>query len=72
MACLHLRDRFGLKIFMSGSENKRVQYCAPELFLQMFRRYTGFRIYGPRFCPGKVDHISEMTIYPKKLVLKSD
>ena len=34
--------------------------------------YTGFRIYGPRFCPDKVDHIAEMTIYPKNLVLKSD
>ena len=34
--------------------------------------YTGFRIYGLRFCPGKVDHIAEMTIYPKSLVLKSD
>ena len=36
--------------------------------------YTGFRIYGPRFCPDKVDHIAEMTLYlyPKNLVLKSD
>ena len=28
--------------------------------------YTGFRMYSPRFCPGKVDHIAEMTIYLKK------
>ena len=32
----------------------------------------GFRIYGPRFCPDKVDHTAEMTIYPKNVVLKSD
>ena len=37
-----------------------------------FVKYTGFRIYGPRFCPDKVDHIAEMTIYLKNLVLKSD
>ena len=34
--------------------------------------YTGFRIYGPRFCPDKVDHIAEMTMYSKNVVLKSD
>ena len=34
--------------------------------------YTGFRIYGPRFCPDEVDHIAEMTIYPKNLVIKYD
>ena len=32
----------------------------------------GFRIHGPQFCPDKVDHLAEMTIYPKNLVLKYD
>ena len=53
-------ENCALSVFMQPTSKERI-WCTPSF---------GY-VYGPWFCPGKVDHIAKMTIYPKNSVLKS-